>query len=268
MQLDRNKPTGVKVLIVDDEKKACTNIINLLSEYVDADIHVCDVAYSTAEAEIAIKKHSPDALFLDIEMPNENAFQFLERIQPFDFEVIFVTAFDEYAIRAFRLNALDYILKPISIIELRNAVVKLTERIKYKKILENSISYIELSNQVANKVKQQKITLKDGISIEVVDFKDILFVEAQSSYSRIVFIKSGFIKEMTMSNPLTVYEELLPPEIFYRIHRSYLVNCQHIKKIVSDDSNNVLIGQHTLPIGRRRFISFIEFLKNNKYYNG
>ncbi len=262
-----NDQDQINVIIVDDEKKACANLVNILHEFVDAGIHICDVANSTQEAEISINKFAPDAVFLDIEMPNENAFQFLERISPFHFEVIFVTAYDEYAIRAFKLNALDYILKPISITELRSAVAKLNNKIKYKNIIAQSgISFIELSEQVANKTRQTKITLRDGITTEIVDFKNILFIEAQSSYSKILFLKVNEVKEMFMSCPLSDYENLLPPEHFFRIHRSYLINCRHLKKILND--NQVVINeQHTLPVSRRRYLSLIDFLKNNDHYN-
>ena len=105
MMTENIKP--LKVLIVDDERKACTNLKNLLLEYVDPALNIAGMANDTREAQIQISKHEPDAVFLDIEMPNENAFQFLERVSPVDFVVIFVTAYDEYAIKAFELNGVD-----------------------------------------------------------------------------------------------------------------------------------------------------------------
>src|SRR6202012_3296754 len=114
---------------------ACINLKNILREYVDREINVVGVANNTREAEKQITRFSPNAIFLDIEMPNENAFHFLTRISPFEFEVIFVTAYDEYAVKAFKLNAVDYILKPISIEEVSNAVTKAKEHIAYKKLI-------------------------------------------------------------------------------------------------------------------------------------
>jgi two-component system LytT family response regulator len=101
---------SINIIIVDDENKACTILKDIITEYADPIIRVVGIAHSTYEAEALIYKLSPDAVFLDIEMPNENAFHFLERIAPFAFEVIFVTAYDEFAVKAFRLNAVDYIL--------------------------------------------------------------------------------------------------------------------------------------------------------------
>lgn len=261
--------TPLSVLIVDDEKKACANLKNLLKEYVGGDVHVAGMAYSTADAEDLIIKHAPDAVFLDIEMPHENAFRFLERISPVNFEVIFVTAYDEYALRAFKLNAVDYILKPISIDELAGAVEKLRERLRYKKIkADQATAYDELAKQVANKTKPTRITLKDANSIEVVEFRDIYLVEALSSYSRIVFQKGKEVKEMTMSNPLSDYEELFPTEMFYRVHRSYLVNCLQIGKIMKDESSQLTLKNNmVIPISRRRLPLLLTFLKTNEHNN-
>ncbi len=257
----------IQILIVDDEKKACANLRNILLEFVDPGLQIVGEANSTMEAEQLIAIHKPDAIFLDIEMPNENAFHFLERIAPFDFEVIFVTAYEEYAIRAFRLNAIDYILKPISIKDLSTAVQKLKDRIRHKRIIDNkNTSYTELADQVQNKSKYQKIILKDLNAVESVDFRDIYFIEAQGSYSRFIFCKNGKNREMTMSNPLSQYEEMMPGDSFYRVHRSYLINCQQIKKVVSDGNSLVVMKDGTeIPVSRRRYMGLIDFLDCHNY---
>lgn len=259
--------TGINVVIVDDEREACINLQNILRTYVDQPINVIGVAHNTREAEQLVKDLQPDALFLDIEMPNENSFQFLARISPFSFEVIFVTAYDDYAIKAFKLNAVDYILKPISIPELTMAAVKLADRLQYKALVSGySQSFSELANDIANKAKVQRITLKNGSDIDVVDFKDIYFVEAQGSYTKFVFNKEGKVKEIVLSSSLSDYEELLPASLFYRIHKSYLINCSHVKKILRDETNQVVVNNsYTLPISRRRYSPLLEFLKNNDY---
>jgi len=257
----------IKILIVDNEKKACDNVKNILLEFVDPEIDIVGVAYNTREAEEKINEFNPDGVFLDIEMPEENAFHFLDRISPVNFEVIFVTAYDDYAIRAFRLNAIDYILKPISISELENAVKKLKEKVRFKQYITHKIvSYSELAEQVSNKTKQNKIRVKHANGNEVIDFNDIYFIEAQSSYSKILFNKNGSVKELTMSHPLSDYEEILPEETFYRIHRSYLINCAQIKQI-SDYANCRLTLNNDLvvPVSRRKFEPLLEFLKSNDY---
>jgi len=257
----------VRVILVDDEKEACTNLKNLLFDYVDRDIVIVGVAHNTREAEALINKLNPDAVFLDIEMPNENAFHFLDRIKPFKFEVIFVTAYDEYAVRAFKLNAIDYILKPISINELAVAVSKLKEKLHIKQLLTNNyISFSDLSRHVKDKNKNQKITFRDGNGIEVVDFKDILYMEANGSYSIVLFKKDNVVKELTMSVSLSDYEDMLPHDLFYRIHKSYLINCMHIRKVLKEDLSQVILkGEYQLPVSRRRFPAMLDFLKNNKF---
>ncbi len=258
---------AISVLIVDDEKKACTNLKNVLIEFVDPGINIVGMANSTREAEEMIMAHTPDAVFLDIEMPNENAFHFLERLSPVGFEVIFVTAYEEYAVRAFRLNAIDYILKPISIGELKIAVQKLKDRVWYKKILDGkNSSFIELADEVENRSKPKKITFKDINTTEVVDFMDIFFLEAQGSYSKVVFAKGKITKEMVLSNPLSDYEELLPADLFFRVHRSFLINCAHIKQITNDSSNQVVVkGDLSIPVSRRRYASLLLFLETHDY---
>ncbi len=259
----------LKVVIVDDEKEACLNLESIFKDYFYNRLNVAGMAQNTKEADLLIRKSAPDAVFLDIEMPNENAFNYLARIAPFNFEVVFVTAYDEYAVKAFKLNAVDYLLKPLSINEVGLAIQKLYDKINLKFLLsENSNALTELSQQVLNKAKAHKITLRDNNIIEVVDFKDIYFVEAQGSYIRVVFLKESGVKEIIMSGSLTDYEELLPVDFFFRIHKSYLINCMHVKKIIKDEYNQVVIHENfLLPVSRRRYTPLLDFLKRNDFYN-
>ncbi len=257
----------ISVLIVDDENKACTNLKNMIHNYVDETLNVVGFAHNTQEASEMLKKLNPDAVFLDIHMPHGNVFEMLENFSERNFQVIFVTAYDEYAIKAFRLNALDYILKPISLAELKNAVQRLKEKIAYKRIVEDDkLLYADLNNQITNKQTQSNITFKGTNSIEIVNFKDIYFVEAHSSYSRIVFIKDKQSKEMTMSNPLSEYEEILPENMFFRAHKSYLVNCARIKRIENRENHIIILSNDMeLPVSRRRYGVLLDFLRQNKY---
>ena len=252
---------------MDDELKACSILKNLLIKYVDPDINIAGIANNTKDAEELVHKLRPDAVFLDVEMPGENAFNFLKRISPISFEVVFVTAYDDYAIKALRLNAVDYILKPISINELRNAIERLKDRLKLKKNgRELKSSYSELSCDIDTKAKQHKIILKDKNNTEVVYFKDIFYIEAQGSYSRVFFRKFGSVKEITMSWLVTDYEELLPADQFFRIHRSYLINCSHINRILNEEVNYVLLNnEFKLPVSRRSYTPLIDFLKINDF---
>lgn len=264
-----NADVKLNVLIIDDEIEACRNLKSILLEYIDPDINIMGIANSSAEAEKQLQQFNPDAVFLDIEMPAENAFSFLERIAPVHFEVIFVTAYDEYAVRAFKLNAVDYILKPISIPELANAVTKLKERVLFKTHFNPANSdFTELSRQINTRQKLNKIALKGNNNVEIVAFKDILYVEAFGGYSKVFFMRDGAIADIFTSYAISEYEDMLPPEHFYRIHKSYLINCDQIKKIHKDESPTVLLqsGQ-TIPVSRRRFSSLLEFLQTKPVTN-
>jgi len=265
---DRNpEEKELTAVIVDDEPDACRNLAHILLDYIAPGIRIAGMAHDTAAAATLIKTHTPDVVFLDIEMPQENAFAFLERMQPVSFEIILVTAYDEYAVRAFRLNALDYILKPIDITELGNAMRRVQDRLRYRDIMrENALSYSMPPLPVPDMIKPGKITLRDNGSIEIVGFEDIIFIEARGSYSNICFLKNGKEKRMMMSRSVSEFEDLLPPSLFYRIHKSFLVNCQHIKSILKGDQFFVQINESTrLPVGRRRCSSLVAFLKNNTF---
>jgi len=265
-----DKNSALTFLIIDDEKGACDNLKNILSEYADGGIKILGTANDTTDAEKLIKELNPDAVFLDIAMPGENAFQFLERIFPYNFEIIFVTAYDEFAIKAFKLNAVDYIQKPIRIPELLDAIKKLRERIEYKQYARYKEYEINAVKQIATKELPQKIVLKSLNHTEIVDFKDIYFIEGQGNYCKISFNKSGVEKEIVTSGLINGYEELLPAWTFYRVHKSYLVNCKHINDIKSDDKYSyavVMKNNCKLLVSRRRLAGFIQFLKENNFYN-
>lgn len=254
----------IKVILVDDEPEACENLQNIISQFITDEIDIVACAYNTSEAESKIKSIQPDAIFLDIEMPNENAFQFLERLEKISFEIVFVTAYDEYAIRAFKLNAVDYILKPINIEDLTNAIAKLKEKVIIKRILKNDTgNYREIAEQITKKKKQQQIVLSDNNHWETVNFGDIIYVKAMGSYSKIYYMNETGEQSIIMSRSIAEYEEILPPELFFRIHRSVLINCQYVEKILKGETKFLLLQNKTqLPIGRRRYTELVNFLKN------
>jgi two-component system LytT family response regulator len=253
----------LKVAIIDDEHEACRYLQNVIQEEAE-DIIIAGVAHSAQEAEELINIHNPDAIFLDINMPGENVFDFLGRIKHVSFEVIFATSYDEYAIRAFKLNALDYVLKPICREEVSAVLEKLRKRIKYNLYLQQSSSMLnEVSLRKCLKETQNKIVLKDGNSMVVVPFNDICYVEARGNYSFIVFYYSNLYRNIIMSHPIAEYEELLPDDIFFRVHKSYLINCRRIEKIRTNPQVNLQISDgSTVPVSRRRFPLLIEFLRS------
>jgi len=257
----------LNVLLVDDERKACNNLKQLLKEHIGPSISVIDMVHSTAEAELVIAKLKPDAVFLDIEMPNENAFSFLERLSPVDFEVIFVTAYNEYAVKAFRLNAMDYILKPISITELINAARKLQDKMAEKKLFGSlQPNYPEIGRQIANKAKPHKLNFIENNQYVFVDFDDIIYLEAITSQSQIIYVSGGNIYKSTINTSFSELEETLPNDQFYRLHRSYIINCQHLKKIAKEDQLSVVMHKDLkVPVSRRKLNLLVLHLATHGY---
>lgn len=256
----------IKILIIDDEREACENLMHLLSEYGATDIDIMGMAHDTVAAERLISELKPDVVFMDIEMPDENAFQFLERVHPINFELVFVTAYDEYAIRAFKLNAIDYILKPICIDEIEGTISKLRERMGYKAINNDAAHQLKTLKQIAQKEPQNKIVLRALNNIEVVDLRNISYIEGKGSYCKVFFNKEESIHEITMSTIISEYEEMLPKDVFYRIHKSYMINCNHISKITHDHQYEVILKNNiAIPVSRRRHADFIAFLKQHNF---
>jgi two-component system LytT family response regulator len=259
----------INILIVDDEKEACNNLRNILADYIDINTNVVGVAHDTKEAALQIQALAPDVVFLDIEMPNENAFQFLERQDQINFEIIFITAYDEYALRAFRLNAVDYILKPINIAELKKAIEKLQVRLHYKRLNANAaLFYNNLSKQINQKEAPHQIVLRNNNTYEVVAFKDILYAEASGSYCKVVFYKKNTLHNVLMASNIANYEEIFPKTTFFRVHRSYLVNCSHINRLSKEEELLIhLNNEEKIPVSRRRYPDFKTFLKHNNFFD-
>jgi two-component system LytT family response regulator len=252
---------------VDDEIEACDNIISILSEFIKSNISIVGVAHDTNEAESLINKFNPDAVFLDIEMPGENAFQFLERIHPHKFEIIFITAYDEFAIKAFKQNAIDYIMKPVNIEEFTEAVSKLRDKLLYKYFVGNNEQQRLVLKQIANKERSSKIVFKTLNHIEVVDLGDIYSLEGRGNYCCVSFNKLGVIKEVITSYSLSFYEDLLSAD-FYRVHKSHIINCRHVYDVQSNDNYCVILANKAeIPISRRRYSGLINFLKQNNFYS-
>jgi len=262
-----NSSNILKAIIIDDEPMASDHLKATLLECNNLNIDICDIANNTTIASRQIETHKPDVLLLDIEMPDQNAFQFLENISPFDFEIIFVTAFNEYAVKAFKLNAIDYILKPVSIPEITEAFARLREKIAYKQLARHrNDEYKALVAQLAGNATPQKLFLREQNNITAVAFTDIYFIEAMGSYSRIHYTQNGETQQTLMSHSISEYEEMLPQSTFIRIHKSYLINCTHIKNVCKNDNASVTInGNYNIPVSRRRYHDMMEFIRTHDF---
>jgi two-component system LytT family response regulator len=213
----------INCLIVDDEPGNIRILRKMLEEYCPQ-VVVMGEALNPDEAETLIQKLEPRLVFLDIEMPFGNAFDLLDRLMPVSFEIIFVTAFNDYALKAFKYSALDYLLKPINIKELCHAIEKVSEKIRLRS------SSTQLANLLANlrqpDVNSYKIALPtiDGLDFVLVD--QIIRCEAVGGYTAF-YLKTR--EKIVSARNIKEYEDLLPPSLFLRVHNSHIINLMYIK---------------------------------------
>lgn len=215
----------LKVLTVDDEPKNLRIIKELLKEYCPQVNQVGEADNIETALEL-INTLQPDLVLLDIEMPHGNAFDLLDKIMPVNFEIVFVTAFDSYTLKAFKYSALDYLLKPVDIDELKAVITKAEQRAGQKDI--NRQLHFLMQNVAQQNGGLQKIaipTFKD--QLEFVDFQSILYCEASGAYTYF-FTVDG--QKLISSKSLKEYEEILPESIFFRLHHSHIINLNKVKK--------------------------------------
>lgn len=243
----------IKALIIDDESHAREGLSNVISQYCQ-EISVVGFGENVDDAIDLIHKHSPDLIFLDVEMPNGNGFTLFDKIKNPQFETIFVTAYEEFAIKAFRFAALDYLTKPIDFRELQDSI----ERLKSKQKIELKEQRIELliENLSNNPSEFNKIVLPDYNGYTMVKISDIIYCKADGSYTEVHLING---KKIIASKLLKSLEELLPQATFYRIHKSYLVNLNLIKRFNKTDGYQVLMENNILlDVSERNKKEFLE----------
>jgi len=249
----------IRAIIVDDEEKSRKLLKNLLSDYCSS-VEVVTMANSVSSAMRAVQKYRPELIFLDIIMPDENGFRLLEMIKDIDIEVIFTTAYDQYAIKAIRFSALDYLLKPINIDELQSSVMKVEEKLnrKHDEKTFNKRLHVFLENSQMQP-HQKKIGLPTQTGINFVIIEDILICRAEGNYS-IIYLASNNSKEI-ITRTLKEFEELLSDYNFFRVHRSYLINLSHIKEYSrtnqspdfdGDGGCVIMINNMKIPVSREK----------------
>ncbi len=202
-----------------------------------------------------IKDGAPDLVFLDIEMPKADGFQLLEHFKDFHFEVIFVTAFDNYAIKAIRFSAADYILKPINVNHLKDAVDKVAKRIKQKEENQRMKQLIYNLRQPGN----PRIGLPTGDRIEFVGVDQIIRCQGEGNYTHIYFEGK---KHLLVSKTLVEFEDLLQEYSFLRVHKTHLVNLKHVTAYLKNDGGMLqLINGDFISISRRRKETVLQQIK-------
>lgn len=247
----------IKAIIVDDEEFARSSLYFLLQENCP-NILITGIAKSVAEAKNLLQHHEIDLVFLDIAMPGENGFELIPTLKQSSAKVVFTTAYDHYALKAIKANALDYLLKPIDIDELKEAVKKAINLKSSGSEMErgDSMSQLEDDLKTGNQIK--KITLPSNQGYKLVDLDEVIWIEADSNYSIFNLANS---EKITVSKVLKDYEEILPENRFFRVHKSVILNLKFVKEYNTKNGLNVVLTTgNTVPVSRRRTTDFYDKL--------
>lgn len=247
----------LRALIIDDEENARITLAELLKEYSN-DVQVVGAFANVPEGVIGINKLNPDVVFLDIEMPEYSGFELLDFFKEINFEIVFVTAYSQYAIRAFEVSAIDYLLKPVAIDHLKAAIEKVAKKHNQQSIMQR----LSLMKETYAGKDIQKIALPMSNGLLFVEINRIMYFEADRVYTN-VFLTDG--SKITVSKPMKVFEEILNQRNFiFRPSRSYLVNLNHIKKYLRGDGIITLENNASITISRDRKQEFEHLLKELK----
>lgn len=225
----------ITAIIVDDEQDSREILASYLAKYCPQ-VQLQTTCANITAAKKAILKHEPDLVFLDIEMPYGNAFDLLEQFDDINFEIIFVTAFSQYAIQAFNLSAAHYLLKPLDIEELEQAVEKVTLRISKKQ--EQNHAQILLDNIKTLQAGNRKLVLPLMEGFEVVRLSEILYCQADDNFTCFYFTNG---KKALICRSLKHYEKTLDEFGFCRVHRSYMVNLEYVKRYIKGKGGSIIL---------------------------
>jgi two-component system LytT family response regulator len=245
----------IKAVIVDDKPASIELLKWLISQHCPeiAEVHS---ATSVPEALPLLESVQPDLVFLDIQMPKQSGFDLLSQIGRWNFEVVFTTAYNEYAIQAIRFSALDYLLKPVD----ANELVKAVDRFKVKRIYAPAGEELYRNFLQNISTKEKKLALPGVTEITYVPLDDIIRLQAESNYTRFFFLdKSEFLSAKTLKE----YEELLPQERFIRVHRSHIVNKTFINQYNREGMLLVLKDGTSLEVSRRKKAQLMRFMGND-----
>lgn len=247
----------LRAVIVEDEKRSRETLFGLLKMYCK-NVEIVGEAENVQEGLMLIRQQSPDVVFLDIQMPDGSGFKLLELIEDIKFDVIFTTAYDQFAIKAIRYSALDYLLKPIYPDDLIRAVKKAE---KNKQILKSNENIkVLLENINLPPAESPKIILSTSEKINVVKVDDIVRCESDNYYTMFFFTNG---KRLLVSKTLKEQEELLSGHNFIRPHKSHLVNVKYIKSYIKSDGGMILMENGSkVPVSRRKKEHIIEIINN------
>jgi len=245
----------MNVIIVEDEVNVRAGFIKMIQVFCPS-LNVVGIADSVESGLQLIQETEFDILFLDINLPDGSGFDLLYRLEERPFKTIFVTAYDQYALDAFKVSAADYLMKPVAPDDLKKAISNISKETVNEKILKENT----LKERISEAYSQgEKILLKDVDKIHLVVVSDILYCMAEGSYTTF-FLKNNL--NLVTSSNLKEYERVLEPYGFHRCHHSYLINLEHIKALHKTDSTVIMSNEFAVPLSTRKKPMLLNTLKD------
>jgi len=242
----------IHAVIIDDEKN-CVEMLEWLIKTYCPEVIIDDMCDSGEKGIEAINKHKPDVVFLDIEMPRMNGFDMLEQFDKIFFDVVFTTAYDKFAVKAFRYSALNYLLKPVDPEDLKLTIQRLEE--KHNRPSKDQLDLL-LENIKTLKPAPQRVALSTNDGMIFVETKDIMYCQAESNYTSVI-LNSG--KKVMVAKTLKDIDETLSGNDFHRVHNSFLVNINHISRFIRGAGGYIVMNDNTqITISRSRREEFFE----------
>jgi len=238
----------LKTVLIDDEQHNLDNLLQLLRLNCP-EVEICATAKNADEGRRLIIEHKPELVFLDIQMPGKNGFDLLRSLPSYNFEVIFVTAFDQYGIQAVKFAAVDYLLKPVNVDELQAAVTRVVEKNLRKKENLQLENLIQLLRKQHNK-DEHRVALTTLKETRFIFTRDIIRCESSNNYCTFYLAHN---EKLLVSRPIHEFEDILRDYGFIRCHQSHLVNKKYIKSLVKEDGGYLLLDNNTqIPISRNK----------------
>lgn len=246
----------LRAIIIDDMDNIRQKNMAVIKQYCP-DVAILAEADSVSSGVAAIRKYLPDLVFLDVEMGDGTGFDLLQQLKPIDFKVIFITAFQEFAIKAFRFSAIDFLLKPIDPADLVEAVQKAKETLS-KEMLE--LQFSTLLSNIERPRNLQKIILKTSEKVYSINVQDIVRCESEKNYTTFYMLNG---QKLLVSTTLKEYETMLLPMGFFRTHQSHLINMLYFDHYVKTDSGSIIMKDKTvIPLSVRKKEEFLNYLNS------
>jgi two-component system LytT family response regulator len=246
----------MRIVIIDDEESVRSSLSKIiLQEFDDSEI-VAEAGTVQTGLEV-LKNHKPDLLLLDIQLPDGTGFDLLRRVNRFDSKLIFITAFEEYAIKAFKFSALDYLLKPFDPEEVRKALARVKEAIDLEDTQLKLNAFLSNIQNISSEVK--KIVVRTSKSIHLVNVQDIMHCQSDGNYTSI-YLNGG--KKLIVSRTLKEFEQMLEPYGFFRLHQSHLTNLNYLDHFNREREQVVLKNNTSLPVSSRKKDQLLKIFKD------